>query len=188
MRYCRARSRRCRSKRCARQYCGCFRWCSRFTRHFRRFQKCLRRHVGRRSRFRFDFRPQRFGRVRIAHAFPTPLHSYFPNLLFDARWRRCGLCLDDYRGRYFDDSPFHDGLRGLGSQIDVHSALDTQTLDRLLCLTLQLVVVRPVIHDGRVVIREVRDVHRLTHDGDILLRTHDYRRHLLRSKLARWQK
>ena len=183
-----ARRRRYGSKRCPRRHCGCWRWCSRFSRHHHRFHECFRWRVRRRSRFRFDLGPQCVGSARVAHAFPTAFHRYVRDLLFETRWRRCGLRLANYRRGYFDDVTFHDGPQGFGFQIYVGSALHAQALDRLLCLPLQFVVVRPMIHDGGVVISDVRDVHRLIHDGDILLRSHDYRRDSLRSKLARRQK
>ena len=53
------------------------------------------------------------------------------------------------------------------AKIDIHISLESITLNRFATDRTQLVIIRALVYNGRVVVSDVRDVGRLIHDGDI---------------------
>ena len=64
---------------------------------------------------------------------------------------------------------FHDRLRILQRDVDVDLTFNFESLNRLLRSGPQFFVVRPLIHNRRIAVSDIRDVRRLIDNRDVTL-------------------
>jgi len=135
--------------------------------------KFFRRRIRRRSCFRFHFVTRFLGSVVIANGRPAEIDRNLGNVLFHrprpfARLRRRNHRRSHDHGFALNKRPWCFDVH-----VDTGVAFQAESLHRLAALRANFVIIRPLIHDRRIVISDVGDIGGLINDRDVAFRRED---------------